>query len=147
LQLTPRLPANTSALTVEGIAFVGARLSLNISVGHATLTLLSKNSDADDVQVSFISTTVGSAPGRIHGGDEQTTDLIHKNSGVSGSRMHGGKDESGDRKGVALDGVEDVPPRTIDVVAPSVVKLTVGEGIRVALGLVLNVSVAAAIIQ
>ena len=99
LQLTPRLPANTSTLTVEGIEFVGARLSLNISWGHAMLTLLTTRHSL--VQVSFF----------------PAMDSARSVASDGGRTTAGG------------------------AAAPTVVTLAVGQGVRVALGLVLNVSV------
>ena len=104
LQLTPRLPANTTALAVEGIAFVGARLGLTISVGHATVSLLSKSKSDELVQVSFF----------------PAMDSAHTFASSAGGTSHAG--------GAA---------------APTVTALEVGQGVRVALGLVLNVSVSA----
>jgi hypothetical protein len=98
LQLTPRIPANTTTLTVEGISFVGARLSLNISVGYAMLTLLSKGNE--QVQVSFFPATLARAEG-----------LDIRNA----------QDDS--------------------IVPPVAITLAVGQGVRVALGKLLNVSV------
>lgn len=98
LQLTPRIPANTTTLTVEGISFVGARLSLNISVGHAMLTLLSRGKQ--QVDVSFFPAILAHA------------------------------------EGLDVRNVQDDA-----IVPPVAITLAVGQGVRVALGKLLNVSV------
>ena len=47
LQLTPRLPTNTTVLSVEGIKFIGVRLGLQIQDSHAEVGLLGNDGDRD----------------------------------------------------------------------------------------------------